>query len=105
MSDDFVISLHRERILELAAQSRLPVISIYRDFVDAGGLLAYGPSSPDTYQRAAYFIDRILKGTKPIDLPVEQPSKFELVINLKTAKALRLTIPQSVLMQADQVLE
>jgi len=103
--DDVVISSHRARIVELARESRLPVISTYRDFADAGGLVAYGPSAPDTYQRCAYFIDRILKGAKPADLPVEQPEKFELVVNLKTAKALGLTIPPSLLQRADELIE
>ncbi len=103
--DDMLISSHRGRILEFAGQTRLPVISIYSDFAEAGGLLAYGPKASDTYRRAAYFVDRILKGAKPADLPVEQSSTFELVINLKTAKALGLTIPQSLLQRADQVIE
>jgi ABC-type uncharacterized transport system substrate-binding protein len=103
--DDILISSHRRRILEFAEQKRLPVISIYSDFAEAGGLLAYGPKASDTYRRAAYFIDRILKGAKPADLPVEQSSTFELVINLKTAKALGLTIPSSLLQRADQVIE
>jgi putative tryptophan/tyrosine transport system substrate-binding protein len=103
--DDMLISSHRGRILEFAGQTRLPVISIYSDFAEAGGLLAYGPKASDTYQRAAYFVDRILKGAKPADLPAEQSSTFELVINLKTARALGLTIPQSLLQRADQVIE
>ncbi len=103
--DDVVISSHRQQILELAAKSRLPVVSIYRDFADVGGLLAYGPSAPGMYQRAAYFIDKILKGAKPIDLPVEQPSEFELVINLRTAKALGLTMPPSLVRRADHVIQ
>ena len=88
--------LHRARIVELAAKHRLPVMYGLREFVDAGGLVVYGPSMRDSFRRAATYVDKILKGAKPADLPIEQPTKFELVINLKTAKALGLTIPQSV---------
>ncbi len=103
--DDLVIASHRTRILDLAAKHRLPVVSIYREFAEAGGLMAYGPSLSDTYRRAATYVDKILKGAKPADLPVEQPTKFELVVNLRTAKALGLAIPQSVLIRADEVIQ
>jgi putative tryptophan/tyrosine transport system substrate-binding protein len=93
------------RIAELAAKSRLPAVFPERPFADAGGLMAYGPSVLDSFRRAAYYVDRILKGAKPADLPVEQPRKFELVINLKTAKALDLTISPSLLFQADEVIQ
>jgi putative ABC transport system substrate-binding protein len=101
-------SLHfslRRRVIDFAAKARLPAVYAYREFVEAGGLIAYGPNFVDLYRRAALFIDKILKGAKPADLPVEQPTKFELVINLKTAKALGLTIPPSVLARADEVIE
>ena len=96
---------NRERIVRLAAQTRLPTIYGFSEFARSGGLMAYGPSVPDQARRAATYVDKILKGIKPADLPVEQPTKFELVINLKTARALGLTIPPSVLGRADQVIE
>ncbi len=96
---------HRTRIVELAAKSRLPAMYGFGEFVRAGGLIAYGPSVPDMFRRAATYVDKILKGAKPADLPVEQPTRFELVVNLKTAKALGLTIPQSIFIRADQVIQ
>jgi putative ABC transport system substrate-binding protein len=92
-------------LAELAVKNRLPSIFHVPDFVSAGGLVTYGPNRSDLFRRAAIYVDRILKGAKPADLPIEQPTKFELLINLKTAKALGLTIPQSVLGRADQVIE
>ncbi len=91
--------------MDLAAKNRLPAVYPVREHVDAGGLMAYGPNVADLYRRAATYVDKILKGAKPGDLPVEQATKFELVINLKTAKALRLTIPQSLLSRADEVIQ
>ena len=104
MPDGFTY-VHRDRIVALAAQHRLPAIYPFRFFVDAGGLISYGFDEADLYRRAASFVDRILKGAKPASLPIELPTKFELVINLKTAKALGLTIPPSLLQRADQVIE
>jgi ABC-type uncharacterized transport system substrate-binding protein len=98
-------SRHRARLAELAAKHRLPGIYEDKQYVDAGGLMSYGPSFPDLYRRSASYVDRILKGAKPGDLPVEQPTKFELAINLKAAKAFGLTIPPSLLLRADQVNE
>jgi putative tryptophan/tyrosine transport system substrate-binding protein len=95
----------RRRIAELAARSRLPAMYPLRPYVEAGGLISYSTDLIEIWRRAAVFVDKILKGAKPADLPVEQPSKFELVINLRTAKALGLTIPQSVLLRADEVIQ
>ena len=103
--DDPLPYTYRTRIAELAAKSRLPTVSGLTGFAEAGGLMVYGPNVPDLWRRAATYVDKILKGAKPADLPVEQPTKFELVINLKTAKALGLKIPQSVLVRADEVIQ
>jgi len=103
--DDGALTKRRRAILDLAAPNGLPVVSIYRDFAEVGGLFSYGPSLPAVYRRVAYFVDRILKGAAPADLPVEQPTKFDIVVNLKTAKALGITIPPLVLLRADEVIE
>ena len=95
----------RPKLVEVITKSRLPAIFWTRSIVDAGGLMSYGPSIPDSYRRAATFVDKILKGAKPADLPVEQPMKFELVINLKTAKQIGVTIPPNVLARADKVIK
>ena len=102
---DAITQANQQRIVDLAMKHRLPAIYSSREFVDAGGLISYGVSYPDLYRRAATYVDKILKGTKPADLPVVQPTKFELVINLKTAKALGLTIPDKLLALADEVIE
>ena len=102
---DVMLINHRRRIVELAARSRLPAMYPERAFVDAGGLMFYGASLADMYHRAAAYVDRILKGARPADLPVEQPTKLELVINLHTARGLGLAIPASVLSRADRVLQ
>ena len=98
-------TVHRRRIVDLAASSRLPAMYGARWFVDDGGLISYGVSVVDNFRRAAGYVDKILKGAKPAALPVEQATKFELVINLKTAKTLGLTIPQSLLVRADEIIQ
>jgi len=103
--DTPLFTTHRARLAELAAKSRLPAIWAHSTIVEAGGLMSYGTYIPALFRRAAIHVDRVLKGTKPADLPVEQPTKFELVINLKTAKALGVTIPPLLLLQADQLIE
>jgi ABC-type uncharacterized transport system substrate-binding protein len=102
---DTVLVDHRRRIADYAIRHRLPTVFGSSEFAEAGGLLAYGPSLADGFRRAATYVDKILKGAKPTDLPIEQPTKFELVINIKTAKELGLTIPQAVLLRADRVIQ
>ena len=98
------VQRNRGQILELVAKYRMPAMYTLRGFVDVGGLMAYGPSLPDMFRRAAGYVDKILRGANPTDMPIEQPTKFELVINMRTAKALGLTIPQSLLLRADEVI-
>jgi len=102
--DDAFLDFHRERIANLAISARLPSMFGYRLFVDGGGLMSYGPDLADQFRRSAKLVDRILKGAKPGDLPIEQPTKFELAVNLKTASALGLTVPQSILLRADEII-
>jgi ABC-type uncharacterized transport system substrate-binding protein len=99
-----LMSVNGKQIADFALKSRLPSVYGDRGYVDAGGLMYYGANLADIYRRVAYFVDKILKGAKPADLPVEQPTKFELIINLKTAKQIGVTIPQSVLYRADKVI-
>jgi putative ABC transport system substrate-binding protein len=103
--DDVLMTTHKTQILNWAAKVRLPVISQYAELTEAGGLMAYGPNILDIYRRAASYVDKILKGAKPAELPVEQPTKLELVLNLKSAKALGVKIPNSILLRADRVLD
>ena len=101
---DAMFFSQRARIVALAAAHQLPAVYAEREFADAGGLMAYAPNGPSIFRRAATYVDKILKGANPGDLPIERPTKLELVINLKTAKALGLTIPQSLLLRADEVI-
>ena len=105
VTQDSLFVLNRKRIVELATKNRLPAIYGRGDFVESGGLMSYGPDEAERFKRVAYYIDRILKGTKPADLPVEQPMRFELLLNFKTAKALGLTIPPIVLMRVTRVIK
>src|SRR5438477_6512514 len=102
---DPLLTINRDQIIALASRHRLPAMYYFRFFATSGGLISYGPDTTDIYQRAASYVDRILKGAQPKDLPVQQPTKFELVINLKTAKALGLTIPQSLMLRANEVIQ
>jgi putative tryptophan/tyrosine transport system substrate-binding protein len=100
-----LMSINAKRIAAFALKSRLPSMFNHREAVDAGGLMSYGADLADSYRRVAYFVDRILKGAKPSELPVEQPTKFEFIVNLKTAKQIGLTIPPNVLARADRVIK
>jgi len=102
--EDPLLSVHRTTLVELASKAQLPAMSFNRVFVEAGGLMFYGPNFADLYRRSAGYVDRILKGAKPGDLPIEQPTEFELVVNLRAAKALGITIPESILLRADEVI-
>ena len=102
--EEAVMASYRTRVLDLAAKHRLPTVSQYKEFAEAGGILTYGPDLPDLFRRAATYVDKILKGRQPADLPVEQPMKFELVINLKTAKQIGLTVPPNLLVRAQKVI-
>jgi putative ABC transport system substrate-binding protein len=102
---DYLTITHRKQIADLAIQSGLPTVFFVRDYVEDGGLLSYGASLTDLYRRSAGYVDKLLKGAKAADLPVEQPTKFELVVNLKTAKALGIAIPESILLRADEVIQ
>ena len=105
IAGDALVITHRVRINTLALIARLPTIHLVREYVEAGGLMSYGPNFPDLFRRTADYVDKILRGAKPGELPVEQPTKFDLVINLTTAKALGLTVPESFLLRADEVIE
>jgi putative tryptophan/tyrosine transport system substrate-binding protein len=100
-----LFTTHRARIAELTAKNRLPAIHTFKEYAEGGGLMSYGPDFPDLYRRSATHVDKILRGVKPADLPVDQPTKFEFLINMRTAKTLGLTIPPSLLLRADQLIE
>ena len=102
---DLTVQDHWKQIIDMAMKSRLPTVSGPQEFVEAGGLVAYGPDFSDLFRRAATYVDKIFKGTKPADLPVEKPTIFELALNMKTAKALGLKVPQAILIQATKVIE
>jgi putative ABC transport system substrate-binding protein len=105
VSTGTLAQIHRDRIIALAARHRLPAVYPYRAFVTRGGLISYGPNQTDQYRKAASYVDRILRGEKPADLPVQTPTKYETALNLKTAKALGLTIPETLLATADEVIQ
>jgi putative ABC transport system substrate-binding protein len=102
---DALLYNHRKQIVTLAAANKVPAMYFFREFVAAGGLMSYGPNDIDLFRRTANYLDKVVKGTKPGDLPIEQPTKFELVINLKTAKALGIEVPQTLLSRTDEVIE
>jgi putative ABC transport system substrate-binding protein len=105
VQSDPLMNTNRMRISILALGARLPTLSGIRDYVEAGGLMSYGPNFPDVFRRAGDYVDKILRGTKPADLPIQQPTKFDLVVNQSTAKALGLKLPESFLLRADEVIE
>jgi len=105
VNSDVLTIANRTRIITLATEARLPTMHMIRDFVEAGGLMSYGPDVLDLCRRSGDYVDKVLRGTKPGDIPVEQPTKFDLVINLTTAKALGVTVPQTLLARADEIIE
>jgi putative ABC transport system substrate-binding protein len=105
VTNDPFFTPNRTKLVQFAASNRLPTVYFFKIFAESGGLMVYGASLEDSYRTAATYVDKIFKGAKPADLPIEQPTRFELVINLKTAKALGLTIPPSLLLRADKVIE
>ena len=100
-----LVAVHRKRILELATERKIPIVSALRSFAAAGGLLSYGANVPNLFRQAAGYVDRILKGEKPADMPVQQPTKFEMIVNLKSAKALDIVVPPTITARADEVME